>query len=81
MDFIDMGVTKLGLVIGGKEITSDTAFLSFANGGVVTLKLGALPNPPIDAVVCRLVMYTPQYADGFVLISEYSPEKLILHFT
>lgn len=80
MDFLDLGVTKLGLVIGNREVDSDSNHISFSNGGKIVLRLGSLENPPYDAVVCRLIMYTEAYPLGFTLLSEYSESKLILHF-
>jgi len=80
VDFVDAETNKMGVVINGVEYSSTDGFVEFANGGEVTFKLGAVPNPPKKKLIGRLVMYTDDFPLGNPILTEKTDFQLVFEF-
>mgnify|MGYP000356724648 CR=1 FL=1 len=72
-------VTKVAVVIGGVEYSSDDGYIEYV-GASVTFKLGTVPNPPARKLVARLVIYSATYPLGRPIISEKTDYRLAFEF-
>ncbi len=78
--FSDLNTEKVGIIIDGKEYLSTDGYATFRNDGILTLKLGSLTDIPSGKRTVRVVMYSPQYPKGRVLLSEKTEHRLVLDF-
>ena len=80
MDFIALGITKVGIEINGVEYTSDDGYIDFsANNGAIKIKLGAL-SVEKRKYTSRLIIYSPTYPKGKVIFSEKTDNQISVEF-
>lgn len=72
-------VTKVGIVLGGIEYSSDEGYIEYV-GTTVTFKLGTVPNPPKQKLTGRLVIYSADYPLGRPIFSEKTDYRLVFEF-
>lgn len=78
--FTDLITSSVSVVIDGVEYSSNDGYATFTNDGTVTLTLGSLTDIASGKRTVRLVMYSPQYPNGRVLLSEKTDYRLVLDF-
>lgn len=77
--FSASGVTKLGVVIGGTEYSSDDGYIEFV-GTAVTFKLGSVPSPPRRKTIGRLIAYSAEFPNGYPVFTEKTDYQLEFEF-
>lgn len=80
MNFVDQGVVAMGVTIKGIEYTSDDGYIEFDNNGLVTFRLGDIPNPPRNPVIARLVMYRSDSDKGTPILTERTKYEIEFQF-
>jgi len=79
MPFVDRGTSRVDVLLDSGEVVSSTSgLISFDNVGNVKLRLGPALSAP-GAHTPKLVMYTALEPDGVVLMSKFSPTKLVIN--
>lgn len=80
MDFAALGVTKVGVMLGGVEYDSTGPEVDISTNGKIVAKLGGISNPPSGVQFVRVIIYTSDKPKGQVIFSEKTDDQITIEF-